>query len=78
MWAPSRSNSSAVYIQAKSFTVTENALRGKTHHHQFYISDFCFYLFKYFNKTYINNLSMIDDDEDMPPLLSDMHFDDES
>jgi len=26
----------------------------------------------------MNNLSMIDDDEDMPPLLSDMHFDDES
>ena len=52
MWAPSRSNSSAFYIQA--------------------------YLFKYFSKAYMNNLSMIDDDEDMPPLLSDMHFDDES
>ena len=67
-------------MQAESFTLKEYARRGTIHHHEIYreISDFCFYIFKYSNKTYINQLSMIDDDEDMPPLLSDMHFDDES
>ena len=42
------------------------------------ISDFCFYIFKYSNKTYINQLSMIDDDEAMPPLLSAMDFDEDA
>ena len=46
------------------------------YHHE--ISAFCFYIFTYMNKTYSNKLSMIDDDEDMPPLLSAMDFDDEA
>ena len=48
---------------------------GSVHHE---ISAFCFYIFTYMNKTYSNKLSMIDDDEDMPPLLSAMDFDDEA
>ena len=51
-------------MQAESFTLK--------------ISAFCFYIFTYMNKTYSNKLSMIDDDEDMPPLLSAMDFDDEA
>ena len=42
------------------------------------ISAFCFYIFTYMNKTYSNKLSMIDDNEDMPPLLSAFDFDDEA
>ena len=48
---------------------------------EIYISDICFYIFKYINKYYINNPHTVisDDDDDLPPLLSsDMDFDDES
>ena len=48
---------------------------GSVHHE---ISAFCFYIFTYMNKTYSNKLSMIDDNEDMPPLLSAFDFDDEA
>ena len=46
-------------------------------HHEIYISEICFYIFKYVNKYYINKLIRDDDDDDLPPLLSsDMDFDD--
>ena len=68
-------------MQAESFTLKEYARRGTIHHHENFreISDFCFYIFTYMNKTYSNNqLSMLDDGEDMPPLLSAFDFDDEA
>ena len=70
-------------MQAETVTLKEYARRGTIHHHEISayhheISAFCFYIFTYMNKTYSNKLSMIDDDEDMPPLLSAMDFDDEA
>ena len=67
-------------MQAESFTLKEYARRGTIHHHEIFreISDFCFYIFKYINKTYLNKLIMPDDEEDMPPLLSAFDFDDEA
>ena len=71
-------------MQAETVTLKEYARRGTIHHHEISayhheISAFCFYIFTYMNKTYSNNqLSMLDDGEDMPPLLSAFDFDDEA